>query len=94
MGFDIRDVPVATVAGVGSMNGLGKLPLADFSVAAQTFGIVNTLVAIFPALDDELSPPFSQVEKVWSPLLVWRPLFREQALPPATFLSLKKARQR
>jgi hypothetical protein len=33
MGFDIRDIPVTTVAGVGSMNGLGKLPFTDFSMA-------------------------------------------------------------
>jgi hypothetical protein len=33
MGFDIRDIIVATVAGVGSMNGLGKLPLVDFCMA-------------------------------------------------------------
>ena len=54
MGFDIRDIIVATVTGVGSMNGLGKLPLADFSVATQTFRIVNTLIAIFPTLDNKL----------------------------------------
>jgi hypothetical protein len=58
MGFHICDVIVATVAGIGSMNGLGKRPLLDFSVATQTFGIVNTLKAIFPALDDELLPLF------------------------------------
>jgi hypothetical protein len=56
MNFDICDIVVATVAGVGSMNGLGKFPLADFRVAAQTFRIVNTLVAIFPALDSDLLP--------------------------------------
>jgi hypothetical protein len=37
MGFDICDIPVATVAGVGSMNGLGKLPFTDFLMATQTF---------------------------------------------------------
>ncbi len=48
MGFDICDIIVATVAGVGAMNGLGKFPLADFSVATQTVRIVNTLVADIP----------------------------------------------
>jgi len=54
MDLDICDVIVATVTGVGSMNGLGELPLADFSVATQTFGVVDTLVAIFPTLDSKL----------------------------------------
>jgi hypothetical protein len=63
MGFDIRDIIVATVTRVGPMNGLGKLPLADFSVATQTFGIVNTLVAIFPTLDDEFLPLFRRLRR-------------------------------
>jgi hypothetical protein len=54
MGFDICDIIVATVTGVGPMNGLGKLPLADFGVATQTFRIVDTLIAIFPTLDSKL----------------------------------------
>jgi high-affinity nickel permease len=54
MGFDIRDIVVATVAGVSAMNGLGKFRLADLRVATQTFGIVNTLVAIFPTFDTKL----------------------------------------
>jgi hypothetical protein len=33
VGFDICNIPVATIAGVGSMNGLGELPFADFFVA-------------------------------------------------------------
>jgi hypothetical protein len=33
MGFDIRNIPVATVARVGSMNGLGKFPFADIRMA-------------------------------------------------------------
>jgi hypothetical protein len=53
MGFDIRDIPVATVTGVGSMNGLGKLPFTDFLVATQTFGIVNTFITVFPTFNDE-----------------------------------------
>jgi hypothetical protein len=51
--LEICDIPVATVAGVGSMNGLGKLPFTDFLVAAQTFGIVNTFITVFPTFDDE-----------------------------------------
>jgi hypothetical protein len=53
MGFDIRDIPVATVAGVGSMNGLGKFLFTDFSMATQTFRVVYTFNAIFPSFDDE-----------------------------------------
>jgi len=60
VGFHIRDVIVATVTGVGPMNGLGKLPLADFSVATQTFGVVDTLIAIFPTLDSKLLCLFSR----------------------------------
>jgi hypothetical protein len=51
MSLDIRDIPVATVAGICSMNGLGKLPLTDFSMATQTFRVVNTLITIFPTFD-------------------------------------------
>jgi len=59
MDFDICDIIVAAVTGVGPMNGLGKLPLADFSVAAQAFRIVNTLIAIFPTLNNKLLRLFS-----------------------------------
>jgi hypothetical protein len=59
MDFDICDIIVAAVTGVGPMNGLGKLPLADLPVATQTFRIVNTLIAIFPTLDNELLRLFS-----------------------------------
>jgi hypothetical protein len=54
MGFDICDIIVATVTRVGPMNGLGKFPLADLSVAAQAVRIVNTLVAILPTFDNKL----------------------------------------
>jgi hypothetical protein len=66
MNLDIRDIPVATVAGICSMNGLGKPPLTDFSMAAQTFRVVNTLETIFPTFDDKF--PFFQVQKVNCPL--------------------------
>jgi hypothetical protein len=61
MGFDICDIIVATVTGVGPMNGLGKFPLADFSVATQTLRIVNTLVAIFPAFNTKLLRLFGRL---------------------------------
>jgi hypothetical protein len=63
MGFDIRDIPVATVAGVGSMNGLGKLPFTDFSMATQTFRVVNTFIAIFSSLDDKFFPLFPRLRR-------------------------------
>jgi hypothetical protein len=43
MGFDISYIPVTTVAGIGSMNGLCKFPLTYLFVATQTFGVVDTL---------------------------------------------------
>ena len=44
MGLDVCDVPVATIAGIGSMNGLGKLPLIDLiPMATETFRVVDTL---------------------------------------------------
>ena len=54
MGFDICDIIVAAVTGIGPMNGLGKFPLADLCVTTQTFRIVNTFVAVLPALDNKL----------------------------------------
>src|SRR4030042_246794 len=61
MGFAICDIIVAAVAGVGAMNGLGKFPLADLRVATQAVRIVNTLVAIFPLLDNKLLRLFSRL---------------------------------
>lgn len=43
MGFDVGDIPMTTVTGVGSVNGLGKLPLTDFGMATEAFGIIDTL---------------------------------------------------
>jgi hypothetical protein len=54
MGIDIRDIPVATVAGVGSVHRLGKLPLADFSMTTHAFGVVNAFVTVFSTFDDNL----------------------------------------
>lgn len=59
MGFDIRNIPVAAIAGIGSVNGLGKLPLIDLTMTAQAIGVINTFIAIFPALDDEFFSLFS-----------------------------------
>ncbi len=64
MGFNIRDIIVAAVTGVGSMNGLGKFPLADLRMAAQTFGIVNALIAILPAFDNKLLRFFGQLRRL------------------------------
>jgi hypothetical protein len=44
VGFDICDVPVATITGIGPMNGLGEFPLVDLiPVAAQAFRVIDTL---------------------------------------------------
>jgi hypothetical protein len=58
MGIDIRDIPVATVAGVSSVNGLGKPSLTDFSMTTQTFGVVDTFITVFSAFNDNLLPFF------------------------------------
>jgi hypothetical protein len=52
--LNVRDIPMTTVAGVGSMDRLGKFPLIDFSVATQAFGVVDTLITVFATLDDKL----------------------------------------
>jgi hypothetical protein len=54
MSLDIRDIPVATIAGIGSMNRLGKFPLTDLGMATEAFGVVDTLITILPTLDDKL----------------------------------------
>jgi hypothetical protein len=55
MGLDVCDIPVTTIAGIGSMNGLGKLPLCNLiPMATQTFGVIDTLRAIFATPDDKL----------------------------------------
>jgi hypothetical protein len=56
MACDVRNIPVATVAGIGSVDRLGEFPFADFLMATETFRIIDTLIAIFPALDDKLLP--------------------------------------
>jgi hypothetical protein len=65
--FHIDDVPVATVTGVCSMNRLGELSLVDLvSVTPQTFGIIDTLITVFTALDDELIAPFLRLRRVYA----------------------------
>jgi hypothetical protein len=60
VGFDVYNIPVTTVAGIGSMNRLGKLPFADFTrMATEALRVVNTLRAIFATPDDEFLPLFS-----------------------------------
>ena len=55
--IDIRDIQMAAVAGVCPMNRLCKLPFVDlFSMTVQTFRVVDALIAVFAALNDELLP--------------------------------------
>jgi hypothetical protein len=56
MGFHVGDIPVATIAGIGSMDGLGELPFADLGMATEAFGIINTLIAKFATFDGKLFP--------------------------------------
>src|SRR4030042_5575883 len=59
MGFHIRNVPVAAIAGVGSMNRLGEFSLIDLiAVATEAFRIIDAFITVFPAPDDELLPLF------------------------------------
>jgi hypothetical protein len=69
MSFDVGDIPMATVAGIGSVNGLGKLPLTDFGMATEAFGIIDTLKTIFSALNDKLLPLFGTFR--WLSYLRW-----------------------
>lgn len=65
MGFEICDIPMAAITGVGPMNGLCKLFLTDVAaMATQTFRVVNAFVTVLPALDDQflhLRPGFRRV---------------------------------
>jgi hypothetical protein len=58
MGLDICDVIMTTVARIGAMNRLGKLPFAYVLVTSQTFGVVNTFIAVFSPPDDKFLPLF------------------------------------
>jgi hypothetical protein len=68
MGFDIRNIPVTAIAGVGSVNGLSELSLTNFPMATETFGVIDTLVTIFPTLDNEFLsffPGFGWLGHYW-----------------------------
>src|SRR4030042_2119272 len=54
--FGIGNIPMTTIARVGSVNGLSELLLTDFTMATKTIGVINTLRAIFPTLYDEFLP--------------------------------------
>ena len=54
MSLDVRDIPVTTVAGIGSMNRLGEFSLTDLAMATEAFGVVDALEAVFPSPDDKL----------------------------------------
>jgi hypothetical protein len=57
MGSHIRDVPMAAIAGVGSMNRLGEFPFIDLiAMTLETFRIIDALIAVLPPSDDELLP--------------------------------------
>jgi hypothetical protein len=65
MFFHIDDVPVATVTGVCSMNRLGELSLVDLvSVTTQAFGVIETLITVFAAFDDDLLALFLRLRRV------------------------------
>ena len=53
MGFNVCNVPVAAIAGIGSVNRLCELSFRDLIMAAKTFFTVDTLRAILSALDGE-----------------------------------------
>jgi hypothetical protein len=90
MGFDICYIPVATIAGVGSMNGLGKLPFADFFVTTQTFRIVNTFITVFPTFDDEFFYLFPSLRGLGT-LCRFRTLFfRSGFYSPQNFCAYKE----
>jgi hypothetical protein len=51
MGFDISNVPMTTITGVGPMNGLNKFFLTDFiPMASEALGVVDELLPFFPRL--------------------------------------------
>jgi hypothetical protein len=82
MGFDICDIIVATVTRVGAVNGLGKFPLADLRVTAQAFRIINALIAILPALDNELLCFFSRFRGSGYPCGLDTPFIRRRRCRP------------
>jgi hypothetical protein len=62
MGVHIGDVPMATIAGIGSMDGLGELSFTDLGMATEAFRVIDAFIAVFPALDDKF---FSLWQGFW-----------------------------
>ncbi len=55
VGFDIGNIPMTAIAGIGSMDRLGELSFIDLvTMATEAFRIVDTFITVFPASDDEL----------------------------------------
>ncbi len=53
--IDVRDIQMATVAGVCPMDRQGKVPLADLiSMTAETFRVIHALKTVFLSLDGRL----------------------------------------
>jgi len=52
--IDIRDVPVAAIAGIGAVDRFGEFGLIDIFMTLQAFGIVDTLQTVLPSPDLEL----------------------------------------
>jgi hypothetical protein len=52
--LNIGDVPVAAVAGIGSMDRFGECGHIDIFVAFQARGVVDTLQAVLPSPDLKL----------------------------------------
>jgi hypothetical protein len=67
VGFHIRDIPVATVAGVGAMDRLSEFPFVDLGMATEAFRIINTLIAIFATLDNKLLSFFGTFRRLGYP---------------------------
>jgi hypothetical protein len=54
MFFDIGDIPVAAIAGIGSMDRLGESGYIDIFMTFQALGVVDTLQTVLPSPDLEL----------------------------------------
>src|SRR4030042_2380230 len=67
MSIDVRDIPVATIAGVGAMDRLSEFPFVDFGMATEAFRIINTLITIFATLDNKLLSLFGTFRRLAYP---------------------------
>jgi hypothetical protein len=52
--LNIGNIPMAAIAGIGSMDRFGELGLIDIFVALQARGVVDTLQTVFPSSDLKL----------------------------------------